>query len=308
MTLNQILNQAFSRASIDKETQDNITLGIQWVNLTINDIASRYPWAFLHDRAPITTAVDTVGSSSITVAATNGLTAVSGTGTTFASTDVGRFIQFSSSRDWYKITSVESTTSLTIETGYAGDTESGMDFIIRTFMYNLPANCAKVFDVRQFRSPSKLTYIDTKLFDLLRPDQTGVGQPRSYYLFYYNDPQSITGQRFAITFDPIPDTSQIIEVRYHKRPTALSAGTDIPEIPEMYHNVIVDGVTYQAFLWANNANTGGMKKEYEAGIIRMRNDQPQTTDDFHVIQPVDQISYGTNPVPFPTNYGYPFSR
>lgn len=308
MTSDQLLEQTFQRASIDKQSQDNITLGIQWLNLVINDISGRYTWPWLHSRTPVTTIVDTEGTSAITVAATLANTTVTGTGTTFASTDVNRFIQFSSSKDWYKITAVASATSLTLETGYALATESGMDFIIRTFSYDLPSDCHKVYDVRQFRSPKKLVWIDTQMFDTLRPDQTGVGQPRAYYTYVYSNPQSVTGQQWAISFDPIPDAAQIIEVRYLKRPVALTNGTNIPEIPTMYHNVILDGLTYQAFLWANNPNTGGMKDEYEKGIIRMKKDMPQTVDNFHVLQPCDEQGASSGPIPFPSQYGYPYSR
>lgn len=306
MTLNEILDQGAAVGHVNRQSQSNVTNLIVWTNQIINDISTRYSWPWLHTRTALTTVADTVGSTTVTVACTLANATVTGTGTSFASTDVNRFIQFDSSKDWYKITAVASATSATIEPAYALATESGMDFTIRTLYYDLPSDCAKVFDIRQARSPQKLTYVDTKFFDLLRADQTATGIPRTYYMFYYSNPQSVTGQQWAVSFDPIPSEAMLMEVRYHKRPRALSVGTDIPEIPVAYHGVIVDGLVYKAMLYTNNPATGGMKQEYEKGIERMRKDMPQTTDDFHVIQPIDEQSYGSAVVPFPSQYGWPY--
>lgn len=302
MTLNEIIDQVSAIAVIDRQSQSNITLLRQWVDLSIKDISTRYPWPWLHSRVAISTVADTsVTDDSIT--ATNGSkTVTSTTANTFAATDVNRFIQFSSSNDWYEITARASGTSITIEPAYAGTTATDLDATIRTFSYNLPSDCHKVFDVRTARTPAKLHYIDTRMFDLFRPNQTGTGTPRAYYLYYYRNPQSATGQQWAISFDPIPSAAMLIEIRYLKKPASLSAGTDIAEMPEIYHNVIIDGATYLAMKWSNNPSTGGMKQQYESGLRSMILDMPQTEDQHNVLQAVDEQSRRPIWIPYPQTF------
>lgn len=307
ITLDNIIDEVCQQASIDKQNQQNITNLIRWVNFTVNDICNRYPWPFLHGDTTLTSVVDTTSSGSIVVDATNGQRTITGTGTSFVSTDVGRYIQFSSSYDWYKIDSVQSSTALTLATAYAPDTETGLGFTIRTYYYNLPADCHKVFDIRQARTPTKLVAIDPRNFDTIRPRQTTTGLPRAYYMYPYNNPTSATGQTYALTFEPIPDAAMIFDVRYQKRPPAMSVGTDICIIPQNHIQVVVDGTLVKAYQYQNNPSTGGQKALYEDGIAQMKKDMPPTLDILNVIQPIDQQYSPVYPVAYPDQYGFPYS-
>ena len=304
LTLDNIIDDTCQKASIDRQNQQNITNLIRWVNIVQSDICNRYAWPWLTSRTQVTSVIDKTAG---TVDATLGSTTVSGTTTSFASTDVGRFIQFSSSNDWYRISAQSSGTSLTLETAYAPATETGMTYTIRTFSYNLPNDVRQVFDVRQFRTPMKLVPLDTRYLDLLRPNQTATGNPRGYFLYVYNNPQSATGQNYAISFEPIPSVAMVIEIRYLIRPPSLSAGTDISVIPSNYQHLLIDGTLVHAYQWQGNPSTGGQKQVYEAGINQMKNEMPQSADIQHILQPIDQLSSNLNPVPFPAEYGFPYS-
>jgi len=63
-----------------------------------------------------------------TVSVTNGSTAVTGSGTTFTSDMVGRYIKVN--KYWYKISSVTDNTHLTLLTEYGESTESGASYTI----------------------------------------------------------------------------------------------------------------------------------------------------------------------------------
>jgi len=68
-----------------------------------------------------------------TVTVTNGSTTVTGSGTTFIKDMAGRWLQVtapSGDNEWYKIASWTSTTVLTLENAYNGDTVSGASYII----------------------------------------------------------------------------------------------------------------------------------------------------------------------------------
>lgn len=63
-----------------------------------------------------------------TVSATNGSSTITGSGTTWTSAMVGRYIQITDF--WYEITAVASTTSLTIQGEFGEDTVSGSSYTI----------------------------------------------------------------------------------------------------------------------------------------------------------------------------------
>ena len=68
-----------------------------------------------------------------TIAVTNGSAVVTGTGTTFTASMVGRYFQITSATGdglWYKVASFSSATSITLENYYQGTTVSGVTYQI----------------------------------------------------------------------------------------------------------------------------------------------------------------------------------
>lgn len=65
-----------------------------------------------------------------TVTATNASATIAGSGTSFTSAMVGRYIRLDSNQIWYKITAYTSATSITIGTAYQGTTSSGAAYTI----------------------------------------------------------------------------------------------------------------------------------------------------------------------------------
>jgi len=80
---------------------------------------------------------DFTDKSTGTVSITNGLAAVVGVGTSFAATDVGRYIRFTADGYWYRITAVADATHLTIHKNFEGVTVAGGAFLIG-YLPNLP--------------------------------------------------------------------------------------------------------------------------------------------------------------------------
>ena len=302
LTLDTILNEVFERASIDKLVQNHITLGIRWVNLTLQDISSRQAWPWLHDRETITTVVDKTAG---TVDATLASGTIAGTTTAWAATDVGRYIQFSSSNDWYKITAVASATSATISPVYAPATETGMTYTIRSLRYALSTDVDRVYDIRQYRSATKLIQVDTRDWDRLLPNQNQTGNPRYYSLFEYQTPASSTGQQWAIELQPSPSAAMLLEVRSIRKIVELGAGTAVPSLPAKWHPVLVDGATYLAYLWANSPNAAGMKAIYERGIQLMKDESSPSEDLQLVLQPWDGVGGSSRFAAFPSEFEQP---
>lgn len=65
-----------------------------------------------------------------TITATNGSTTITGSGTTFTSGMVGRYLKVNSDGFWYKIAGFTSTTVLTLEKAYQGTTGAGAAYTI----------------------------------------------------------------------------------------------------------------------------------------------------------------------------------
>lgn len=201
------------------------------INEAIKEIHSKADWPWTLDRQVVQTVADKTDGT-VDVAA--GGTAVSGASTAFASADVGKYIQFEDSNDWYKITAVSSTTSLTIEKPYAGT--SALDdatYKIRQFYYSLDSTAEKILSVIQADSPRKVCAVDFRDFDRKRPFGESTGNPYLYFLFGRDSSDNL---RFGLY--PYADSIINLEIRYKKKPAVLSADTDTPDSPERYDNVI----------------------------------------------------------------------
>lgn len=74
---------------------------------------------------------DFTDKSAGTISATQGDATLTGSGTSFAETDVDRFVRLNSGdRQWYKITTFTSTTSIEVEPAYTAAAVSGSDYLL----------------------------------------------------------------------------------------------------------------------------------------------------------------------------------
>lgn len=212
---------------------EHATLIKRWLNLADDEIHSRYDWSWKFDREIVQTIADkTAGTVAISA---SGQT-VTGTSTAFVSADVGKFIQFSSSNDWYKVTAVASATELTIEKPYVGSSAlSAGTYKLRQVFYSLSSSVEKVLSARQTVTPAKLELVHYRAFDRLRPDQTSSGNPLVYVIWGYD-----SSNNWTFTLDPSPDSVMNVEVRFKKKRTDMSADADNPSTPEQWKNVLLD--------------------------------------------------------------------
>ena len=70
---------------------------------------------------------------------------------------------------------------------------------------------------------------------------------------------------------PYPDKTYELKFEYFKVPTALSAATDVPAIPEQFQQVIVDGATAYGYQYRGEAQQYQLNfASFEAGIKHMQ--------------------------------------
>ena len=155
-TLRNLIDEVASQLNLNGSQTKVKTIIKRWINLSQQEMfgVDDFPWTW--DREVVQTVIDkTAGTVSINA----GATGVTGVSTAFGSSDVGSFIQFSSTDDWYKITAVASATSLTIEKAYVGTTNlSAGTYTIRKFFYTLSANADRLLSGKQAVTPIKLSH------------------------------------------------------------------------------------------------------------------------------------------------------
>ena len=87
---------------------------------------------------------DFTDKSAGTVSVTANGTGVTGSGTSFAATDVGRYIRFDATGDWYKIAGYSSSTAITLDKPFSGSSISGGTYLLGTTLEDLPDDVAEV--------------------------------------------------------------------------------------------------------------------------------------------------------------------
>lgn len=280
LTFADLENEVYAHANLDSTdtaTQTNVD---RWLNYTQQDLCSRWPWPFMESRESIVTVPDyTTG----TISVSNGGTTVTGSGTNFQGPSVQgnvtpSFIQFSGANDWYGVSSVNSTTSLTIDTAYQGTTLSGATYIYRRMYYNLSANCDRIVDVRNWTTPLKLVQVDPRTIDDLRPNPQSTNSSYGYMTWGIDS----TG-RINISPYPFPSDARVFEVRTIRRPTDGSVS-----IPNKYAHVIAWGATSIAWAYKKNLEmAGGWSAKFEQRVTQMRSEYRMSEDNQVILRSID---------------------
>lgn len=240
MDLQTIRSQVASNLKMDMNQASQKTLVDRWVNEAYQDVHSRYDWPWAVDREIVQTVIDKTAG---TVDVASGATAVSGTSTAFVAGDVGSFIQFSSSDDWYKITAWTSATSITIEAPYVGT--SALDdgtYTLRKVFYQCSSSVERILSIKQALSPRKVELAPLRMLEQGVPFSEDEGSALLYALHNINSSGIVQFVLF-----PNPDEVFNLEMRVKNKLTELSANTDSPVIPVKWHWILVEGALEKGF-------------------------------------------------------------
>jgi len=210
-----------------------------WINQAYKQVNGLFNWPWLLKAGTIQTKADiTTGTVSINAGSTS-LTFSSGPASSVANQYM---IQFTAtSNDWYFITShTGGSTSATLGVAFNGSGNiSGASYILRKVFTSLPSDVDRIVDLRQARTNVKLGAIDVRTFDKYLPDPTSVADPMYYYLAGLD-----TSGYWQIGLYPIPSTTENIQIRYLLIPSDMSGDSDLPNIPEKFHDILVYGALY----------------------------------------------------------------
>ena len=291
------------RLSLDQTISANATRLKRWLNMAQDAISGRHVFTFLEERDLFQTVVDKTAG---TVSMTNGSATVAGTSTAFASGDVGKFIQFEGNDDWYEVTAFTSTTEITINPPFGQDTDTSMTYILRKSYYSLDTDVNRVISVKQYNTPIKLTQVSASEMDRAQPNIETTGAPTAYSLFRLDPTIGVQyGKQRQLQFFPSPDDEYNIEVRYIKLLSDLSSDSDVSQIPQQFHDVLIDLAEYYGSKFLNDPKQAQLLVQAESGIRRMIEEDGAHGDYFPVLQPSDGNDRQSRFIPFPSEFEQP---
>lgn len=228
----------------------------EWVNLRYLSLCGKRSWNFLIKDAIVQTVADiTTG----TVTATNGSANLVFTSAIVPTSVAGYFIQFSDTTDWYELTSTADTTHAVMTVPYLGTTSSTLTFVIRKVYYALPSTMAKILNVSQHRIwNTSLKYIPPRLLDQYLAYRQATNRPR-----YYSIAGIDSSRQYKMQLFPTPNIAMNLNIRHYQVVTALSSDSDVPVIPEAFHEIIVwDVLSTYGYLFLDDTRISVAKAEF----------------------------------------------
>lgn len=298
LTFTDIIAEVFAHTGLDSADTTNITNVKRWINYVQQDICGKWPWSFMLGREAIATVADySTGTVSVNAAGTT----VTGVGTTFTTThgDGTYYLQFSSAKDWYRVSARASNTSVTIEIGYTGTANlSGSTFILRKIFYSLSSSCDRIMDVRNWDTPMKLIQADARTIDSIRPNPQSTNSSYGYMTFGYDSSGNV-----QISPYPFPSDARLFEFRTHKRPVDMvSSSQETPSIPNKYVQYIAWGAVAVGFAFLRKFNEAqSWNAKYEQAINDMKKNDRQSEDYQPMLNSIDSVSR-TNWIQLPDSY------
>lgn len=263
-------------------TNDATKLGV-WVNESYRLLAGMREWPWLLKAGVVQTVAD-ITSLTASVNAAGTTVTLSDTYATSLANDY--YIQFSTTDDWYLITShTAATNSLTISPGYQGSSNltSGACTIRRVF-YSLASDVDRIIDMRQSITDKQLIYVDPRTFDRQLPDPTATGTPYCYTLLGLD-----SSRNWRANFYPIPDAKSNILYKYYQKITDLSGSTDTPLLPDKFHQAIVfTALAMFGHPYIDDSRMQGAERRAKMLVSEMLGQSSPIPDNHPVIQPWDQ--------------------
>lgn len=309
MDFQALQNEVGAQLRFDVAVSANLSLVKTWINRSQQDIAGKHDWSWLQVREIVQTAADKNQDSpaSSSVAITAGGTAVTGTSTDFATTDVGRYIQFpDTNKDWYRISARASTTACTIEAPFTGSADiTGAKYTIRSLYYSLSASVDRIVSVKQARSPRRLGSMSPITLDRLAPFYTDTSSEPYLYACWGLD--AANSGKWVVQFYPWPTAAMNMEVAYYAVATDLSANTDTGRMPQKLRDtLLVEGALRYGMKYLNDSRYNSQETIFKNMLDEAIANDGQNRGEFHILEAVDQGSPSDGTIiRMPANYPAP---
>lgn len=302
LTLQQELG---AQCGLDQTVSAQATLLKRWLNNAQQMILRSFEWPFL--RSPTPLVIQTVPDiTSGTVATTAASTTI-----TFSTAPkdpnnnnvsvLGRYIQTSSSNDWYKITAHTSgTTTATIEIA-ATTTASAATYTVRKFYYSTSTSVDRIIQVWQNVLPYQLLESSVDYFQSFNPGFLASGTPRMYLMAGVD---SSGAPQFRLW--PNPDAVINLYIDYFTVATDMSSDSDVSVIPAKWHTtVLLEGAKAQGFSFLDDAREATAVQLFAAMLDEMKTEYENALKRHRVMTAADNQPVGGNLGYMPLPFNYP---
>lgn len=241
MTFLQMYTELSDRlGAYDSAVSSDLTKLKRWINMAQQYICGKHIWPFMLAAEIVQTIPDvTTGTVAVSAAGTT-LTFTSGPAASVAN----RYIKFTTSNDWYKITAhIAASTSATIDPAYVGTSNlTAGTFTIRKLHYATATPLLQIMDMKQLATPVRIISQSPRDTDYFLPLYYDAGVP---YYYTMSTPNSSGTPQFSLL--PAPSSILNIMVRGLQKLTDLSADGDISVIPAPWHDAVVNIAAFYGF-------------------------------------------------------------
>lgn len=282
--------------SVDLTVSTDATKVKRWLNMAQQYICGKRIWPFLYAEEIVQTVTDvTTGTVSISAGDTAG-TFSSGP----ASSVANRYIQFSTSNDWYKITAhTAAATAFTISPAYVGTSAlSGGTFTVRKLLYTTTTPLIQILDMKQLATPAQVQGINPRIADFFLPLYYDTSNPINYIM---SSPNSSGTPQFSLF--PSPSDVINIMVRGIQALTDLSADADVSVIPVPWHDAIINIAAFYGFQSSDDTRAATELQVGETRIADMARVYSHDLGRHRVMHAVDNDMAGPLQWSLPSNFG-----
>jgi len=183
------------------------------------------------------------GSATVTLGASEATLA-------FDNTMKGRAIQLDTHNTIYRIESVESATSITLNRPYLGDAVTDADgvvaYVIAQDRYTLPANFDRpTDDWENFFGSNSIEVVGPNALLEQRRNRGStmmVGDPEIYTTYGLDDSETFQ----IVHFDPFPDEARILSYTYQKNHPVIETDEDRVLFPRSHEVIILEAMLHLA--------------------------------------------------------------
>lgn len=159
--ISEIKTQIKDLIGVDSSDTNVAARLLRWINNARRVLYRERDWDALKAYYQLNKVIDYTAE---TIAITQDARIVTGSGTTFTTKMVGRYIRFGSQSEWYRIVKRNSNTELIIEADYISTTLTASSYIIRQVFYRIPAAARKLKNVGQFQFSQVISEVGDRVF------------------------------------------------------------------------------------------------------------------------------------------------
>lgn len=268
----------------------------RWINMGQQYICGKRLWPFMLAEEIVQTVTD-ITTGTVTISA--------GSSTiTFSSAPsvsvADRYINVSSSNDWYKITShTAATTTATISPSYVGTSNlTAGTYTIRKLLYSTTTPLVQVLDMKQLVSPVQMLPLSPLGNDFFSPLYTDSGVPYGYIM---SSPTSTGALQFSLFQSP--SSVMNLMVRGVKNLTDLSSDSDIPLIPIPWQDAILNIAAYYGFTSLDDTRAETELSIGEKRIMDMKTNYSHDPGRHRIMRPVVDQYDAVLQWALPSNFG-----